>query len=148
MMDAETYKAVNRARVALRHGDKTFVIVGEKKITYYSEKRGMTPLLELLDNGPSLLEGAIIGDRIMGRAVAMMCIHAKVKAVYAMSISDEAMDLLEEHGILATWQETVPYIVERDMISKYKLDVYIKDEADPAVATQMIKEYCMREENS
>jgi len=146
MMDAVTYKAVNRARIALTHGEKTFVIVGENKLAYCSQKRGLTPLLELLDNEPSMLEGAIVGDRIMGRAAAMLCIYAKVKAVFAMSISDEAMELLEKHNILATWQETVAYIVEKDLKSKYKLDVLVKDEEDPAVAAKMIKESNNREE--
>ncbi|MGL6199194.1 MAG: DUF1893 domain-containing protein [Lachnospiraceae bacterium] len=142
MMDTATYKAVNRARVALTHGDKTFVIIGENKVNYYSEKRGMAPLLELLEQAPEKLEGAIIGDRIMGRAAAMLCIFGKVKAIFAMSISDEAIDMFEKHHILATWQETVPYIVERDLKSRYKLDLHIKDEEDPQTAVEMIKDYC------
>lgn len=143
MMDATIYKAVNRARISLNQGEKTFVIADDKKLLHYSNKRGLEPLLDLMRNDPAALESAIIGDKIVGRAAALMCIFCNVKAVFALIISDEAIELLEKNGILATWQETVPYIVERDLSSIYKLDLYLKDVEDPNEAVEMIKEYEM-----
>ncbi|MDR0671312.1 MAG: DUF1893 domain-containing protein [Oscillospiraceae bacterium] len=140
-MDAATYKAVNRARVALTRGEKTFVIVGENKLLYHSDKRGLRPLLELIDSDPSRLEGSIVGDRIVGRAAALLLIRGRVKAVFAQLIADEAIDLLQRHGVLPTWQETIPYVVERDMTSRYKLDLYLKEVEDPQRAVAMIREY-------
>jgi len=140
-MDMTIYKAVNRARIALTHGDKTFVIVGDTKLAYYSEERGLYPLLNLIEQEPSKLEGSIIGDRIVGRAAAFLCIFAKVKAVFALYIADEAVDLLENHGITATWRETVPYIVEKDLTSRYKLDLLLKDVEDPRQAVDMVRQY-------
>jgi len=140
-MDMAIYKAVNRARIALTHGDKTFVIVGDTKLAYYSEERGLYPLLNLIEQEPSKLEGSIIGDRIVGRAAAFLCIFAKVKAVFALYIADEAVDLLENHGITATWRETVPYIVEKDLTSRYKLDLLLKDVEDPRQAVDMVRQY-------
>jgi len=140
-MDMAIYKAVNRARIALTHGDKTFVIVGDTKLAYYSEERGLYPLLNLIEQEPSKLEGSIIGDRIVGRAAALLCIFAKVKAVFALYIADEAVDLLENHGITATWRETVPYIVEKDLTSRYKLDLLLKDVEDPRQAVDMARQY-------
>lgn len=141
MMDATTYKAVSRARISLNQGEKTFVIADDKKLLHYSNKRGLSPLLDLMQNDPAALEGAVIGDKIVGRAAALMCIFCNVKAVFALIISDEAIELLEQNSILATWQETVPYIVERDLSSIYKLDLYLKNVEDPNEAAEMIKEY-------
>lgn len=141
MMDATTYKAVNRARISLNQGEKTFVIADDKKLLHYSDKRGLRPLLDLMQHDPSALEGAIIGDKIVGRAAALMCIFCNVKAVFALIISDGAIELLEKNGILATWQETVPYIVEKDLSSIYKLDLHLKDIEDPQKAVELIKEY-------
>jgi hypothetical protein len=140
-MDQAVYKAANRARVALTHGEKTFVVMRDDKLIHHSNERGFKPVLDLMDSDPAKLEGSIVGDRIVGRSAAYLFIFSKVKAVFALSISDEAADLLEKHSILATWQETVPYIVERDLTSRYKLDIYIGDVDDPAKATEMIREY-------
>lgn len=140
-MDATTYKAVSRARISLNQGEKTFVIADDKKLLNYSNKHGLRPLLDLMQSDPAALENAIIGDKIVGRAAALMCIFCNVKAVFALIISYEAIELLEKNGILATWQETVPYIVEKDLSSIYKLDLYLKDVEDPNKAAEMIKEY-------
>lgn len=140
-MDMATYKAVNRARVALTHGGKTFVIVGENKLLHYSDERGLYPLLNLVEAEPAKLKDAVVGDRIVGRAAALLCIAGQVKAVFALSIADEAIELLEKHGILATWGETVPYIVEKDLTSRYKLDLFLKDLDDPQMAAGQIRRY-------
>jgi len=141
MMDEVTYKAVNRARVSLTHGEKTFVVFSETKLLHYSGKHRVEPFLDAIENNPSMLEGAIIGDRIVGRAAALLCVYSKVKAVFAISISDEAIGILDKHNILATWQDTVPYIVEKDLSSRYRLDVHLKDIEDPKQAFIMIKKY-------
>lgn len=140
-MDTATYKAVNRARVALTHGGKTFVIVGENKLLHYSDEHGLRPLLNLLESDPSQLKDAVVGDRIVGRAAALLCIAGRVKAVFALSIADEAITLFDKHGILATWGETVPYIVEKDLTSRYKLDLFLKDVEDPQMALDQIRKY-------
>ena|GEM_PF-507301 len=141
MMDTATYKAVNRARVALTQGKKTFVIVDENKLLHYSEERGLYPLVNLIETEPSKLEGAVIGDRITGRAAALLCIAGNVKAVFSLIIADEAIRLLEKHDILTAWQETVPYIVERDLSSRYKMDILLKDVAEPWQAAGLIRQY-------
>jgi len=141
MMDEITYKTVNRARVALTHGEKTFVILNETKLLHYSDKHRVAPLLEAIESKPSMLMGAIVGDRIVGRAAALLCAYSNVRAVFAISISDEAIDILDKHNILATWQDTVPYIVEKDLSSRYRLDVHVKDIEDLEQAYIMIKDY-------
>ena len=140
-MDKEIYQAANRARVVLSQGSKTFVIVDSNKLLYHTAERGLKPLLDLIENAPEKLEGAIVGDRFMGRSAAFLCIYAKVRAVFAMHISDEAIDLLEKHGCQPSWRETVPYIVERDLSSRYKPDLLLKDVEDPVVAYELLRNY-------
>jgi hypothetical protein len=139
IMDPLVYKAVNKARIALTHGEKTFVVVDDTKLLYFSKARGFTPLFEVFDTRPDLLEGGIVGDRIVGRGAAMFFLHAKVKAVFALAVSDEAIDILQDHKVIITWKETVPYIVERDLTSRYKLDLSIQDVEDPAEAVNQIR---------
>ena len=140
-MDPLIYRAVNKARISLTHGEKTLVIVGDSKLEYYTDERGLKPLLDLIDNAPEKLEGAVIGDRFVGRASAFLCIYAKVKAVFGMFVADEAIDLMEEHGCIVTWKETVPYIVEKDLRSRYKADLLLKDVNDPLEAVKIIRKY-------
>lgn len=140
-MDPVIYKAANKARVALAHGEKTLIVVRDEKQLYYSTERGMRPLLDAIARGDELLNGSVVGDRIVGRAAALLCIYGKAKAVFGNSMSDEAIDLLEKNDILPVWRDAVPYIVERDLKSRYKLDLHVKDIEDPAEALEMIRDY-------
>ncbi|MDR1916810.1 MAG: DUF1893 domain-containing protein [Synergistaceae bacterium] len=140
-MDESIFKAANKAKSALTHGGKTLVVIGDGKILHHSDQRGLTPLLNILDADPAKLEGAVIGDRFVGLASAFLCIYGRAKAVFALTIADDAIDLLGKHGVLATWQQTVPYIVERDLTSRYKLDLLVKDVEYPPEAAEMIRKY-------
>lgn len=140
-MDPKLYQAVNKARLAVMQSKKTFVIIEENKVAHHTGARGLKPFLDLLDKNPAKLAGAVIGDRIVGRASAFLCIYAKVKAVFALHISEDALDLLERHGCVAAWTETVPYIVEHDLSSKCKLDLILENVEKPADALKLIREY-------
>jgi hypothetical protein len=140
-MDPLIYKAVNRARIALTHGDKTFVVVNETSLLYHTGGRGLSPILKLLDERADFLENAVVGDKIAGRAAALLFLYAKVKAVYACCISDEAVSILEDSNCIVTWRETIPYLVERDFSSRSRLDVYLEGVSDPAEAEKKIREF-------
>lgn len=140
-MDPVIYKAANKARIALAHGEKTLIVIRDEKQLHFSVERGMKPLLDIIEKSPELLVGSIIGDRIVGRAAALLCVYGKAKAVFGNSMSDEAIDLLEKHDILPTWRDAVPYIVERDLKSRYLLDLHVKEIDDPAEAYRMIRDY-------
>jgi len=140
-MDQDLLKAIKQANVALDHGRNTMVVIRGNKIVYHSKERGLKPLLSLLENNPEVLIGSIIGDRVVGRAAAFLCLYAKVKAVFAMSIADEAIDILEKHGCFPAWLEATPYLVERNMPSRNKLDLALHDIEDPELAFAAIKRY-------
>ncbi|MDR1472773.1 MAG: DUF1893 domain-containing protein [Synergistaceae bacterium] len=140
-MDEVIYKAANRARVALTHGGKTLVVIDGNKMAHYSDEHGLAPLLTLLETDALPPRGAVIGDRVVGRASAFLAICAGARAVYALTMADEAIDLLGGRGVLALWGETVPYIVERDLESRFKLDILLKDVENPAEALEIIRDY-------
>ena len=53
-----------------------------------SEKRGILPMIEWLEENPECLRGASVADRIVGRAAAMIMVHAGVSEVYASVVSN------------------------------------------------------------
>jgi hypothetical protein len=140
-MDESTYKAANKARIALEHGAKTLVVVSGEKIIHHSVERGLDPLVDLASRLPEIATDAVIGDRIVGRASALLAASLKPHAVFGLIMTDEAIDLLSEHGILATWQETVPYLVERDGGSRHRADIALAELNDPALALTAIGHY-------
>lgn len=65
------------------------------------------------DKGDSL-SGAALADKIVGRAIAMLCLYARLASVYADMASQGALDLLKEQGIDVTSKRIVPNILNYD----------------------------------
>lgn len=140
-MDPDLYKVVNKARLGLMHGKKSLVVYRDGKMAHHSDERGMTGLFNLVTSEPEIMKNAVVGDKIVGLAAAYLCIHAQVKAVFAMIISEEAIELLQKHQILPTWQTTVAYIVERDLSSRYKLDLQLAGVNSVTEAVERIRDF-------
>jgi len=57
------------------------------------------------------LNGASIADKIVGKAIALLCVYARVKAVYAVILSKQAKSVLEQHSIYHKWENLTENIV-------------------------------------
>lgn len=62
-------------------------------------KKGVRDLEDLLNHEPETLKGAVIADKVIGKAAAGMMAYGGVKEVYADVLSEKAIPLLEAHGI-------------------------------------------------
>jgi len=78
-----------------------------------SEKRGILPMIEWLEEDPECLRGASVADKIVGRAAAMLMVYGGVCEVYASVISNGALDLLKENGIECRFSNTTIAISNR-----------------------------------
>lgn len=58
--------------------------------------RGITDLLCLLTKSPDLLRGAMLADKVVGKAAAALMILGGVKAVYAETVSESALQLFAD----------------------------------------------------
>ena len=92
---------------------KAAVVAKGGVIVLELEGRGVSPILERLDADPCAFEGAVVMDRIVGRAAAAIYIMGKVREVVAPVMSEGALKLLSDHGVKASADRIVPYIVNR-----------------------------------
>lgn len=78
-----------------------------------SEKRGVAPMVDFLREGRDL-NGYSVADRIVGRAAAMLFLKAGIATVYAETLSEGGLALLEEHHIPVRYGTLTPSIRNRD----------------------------------
>ena len=81
------------------------------RVTCYN-KPGVRDLEHLLDNEPEMLRGAVIADKVIGKAAAGMVAVGRVKELYAEVMSKKAIPLLEKAGIAYSYGKLVDGIVE------------------------------------
>ena len=67
---------LEEAKRFLEDGGYTCVLIQQEKI-FQSQKRGVQPLLELLDTDPHW-EGAVVADGVVGKAAAFLYVLIQV----------------------------------------------------------------------
>ena len=99
------------ARELLAQGGYTVVLCREG-VTYTDTRRGVAPLLALLDAGTDVA-GFDAADKVVGKAAAFLYLRLGVASVYAPVISAPAYDLLTANGVTVTYDTLVDAIRNR-----------------------------------
>lgn len=102
---------LERAKALLTDGGYT-VVLCRGDVTHTDTRRGVAPLLALLDRGEDV-SGYAAADKVVGKAAAFLYLRLGVAAVHAAVISEPAYDLLTAHGIDTTYDTLVPAIRNR-----------------------------------
>lgn len=124
----------------LRHGNHSLAVAcGDEVHTF--DGRGVSDLLRLLEEKSTLLPGASVADKVVGKAAAALMALGKVQEVYAEVISQPAFDLLTANGIQTSYGTLVPHIVNRAGTGLCPLETRCMDCVTPGDCLVRIKEF-------
>jgi hypothetical protein len=105
---------IDLARSLLEEEKWNLVIVKGGQVLFSSRERGIAPFFQAVQSIGGSLHNAALADRIVGSAVAMLCLQARITSVYAGIASQGALDMLKGQGVTITSKSTVPYISNYD----------------------------------
>lgn len=77
----------------------TLSMVKNSRVIFESKTHGISSFLEAIERLGGRLRGASIADKVVGKAIALLCIYAGVKAVYAETLSKKAKPVFEKHKV-------------------------------------------------
>lgn len=100
------------AKERLNEKSLTLSIVKNGEIIFETVSNGISGFLEAIEKFGDVLEGASVADRVTGKAIALLCVYAKVKAVYAIILSKGAKSVFEKHAVYHEWEELVENILD------------------------------------
>jgi len=129
------------AKKVLKEKNFSLVIVNSGKIIFESKNEGISDFLKAVENYGEELKGSSVADSVVGKAIAMLCRYAKVKAVYALMISEKGAEALRKGKIFFEFEEIVPAILnkKKDGICPFeKLVLNLEDEEE---SYKKIKEF-------
>ena len=134
MVSNDIITDMNRAREILLNTGCSIVVVKEKTILTQKKGDGITPMLEVIKELEQDLKGAVIGDKILGKASALLCVYSSVNGVYSLQATKTAIAVLIRAGIPGQTDEMIPYITNKsgnDMcpFEKVLLNIDSPDEA-------------------
>ncbi len=96
-----------------RRTDCSLVLSTAGNITCHTG-RGVADLYRLLHEAPAALRGATAADKVVGKGAAALLALGGVRELYAETISEPALTLLEQHGVCVISGTRVPQIRNRD----------------------------------
>jgi hypothetical protein len=99
------------AKKRLNENGLTLSIVKNGEVVFETASSGVSGFLEAIEKFRKALEEASVADRIVGKAIALLCVYAKVKAIYATVLSKKAKEVLEENTIHGEWKFLVENIL-------------------------------------
>lgn len=79
-----------------------FIARRDNKIFYCSNEIGVKPILSKLNENIDFYKDADIEDTVVGKAVACLYVLAKIKFVYAHTLSEPAKIYLENNNVLSS----------------------------------------------
>ena len=121
---------IERAKQILISEGCTCVVCKGNSI-HISQKRGVAPLMELLDGGADI-RGYSAADKVV--------VLLGISEIYAAVMSRGAKAVFDEHGIKYSCGEEVEYIVNRQKDGMCPMERAVRDIDDPAEAPKKIKE--------
>ena len=126
------------ARRMIREGSAECVVIRDGKL-HAGRGRGVMPLLDFSDRTPELLRGATVVDKVIGRAAAALLIAGGARAVFGETMSADAREFLEKHGVAAGYGKLVPRILNFDRSDLCPLEKSVAGIDDPAAAVAALR---------
>lgn len=129
---------IEKAKKLLAENKYTFAAVKNGEIRT-SEKRGVAPVLDLIDSEPDFLSGASVADKVIGKAAAMLLTAYGVKEIHTPLASLKAVEYIREKRTKLSYESTAGYIINRDGTDMCPMEKTVLDISDEKEAERLIR---------
>ena len=101
------------AKLKLIEKDLSLVIVKKGKPIFETSKPGISGFLQALEEQEKNLVAASAADKIIGVAAAMLCVYSGLSSVFASTISEAGIKVLEDNNTVCVFERKVSHILNR-----------------------------------
>ena len=104
---------IERAVDLLRSSDYTLAILTSSGEAITSRERGVATLMRLLDEQPALLRGAVVADKVVGRAAAALFVVGGCRRLHTAVLSRAGEDMLRGSAVEYSYDTLTEAIINR-----------------------------------
>jgi len=102
------------AKKRLTENRVSLSIVKEGKILFESRSHGLKDLFGAVNKLGTSLRNASIADQIVGKAAAFLFVYSRVNSVFAVTIGEKGLKLLEQNHVSAEFRSIVPNVLNKE----------------------------------
>lgn len=131
-----------RSLVGILHRERCSLVLRDAagQVRTFS-KPGVRDLEHLLDHEPEMLRGALIADKVIGKAAAGMAAYGGVRAVYADVLSRRAIPLLEANGIPYAYAALCERIIRPEGDTRCPLEQIVEPAFTAAEVVSLLRDH-------
>lgn len=130
---------MDKAREILLSTGCSVVVVKNDTVLIQKKGDGIRPILEAIEELKQNIKGSIIGDKILGKASALLCVYSKVRGVYSLQATKTAIAVLIQAGIPGQTDEMIPYIKNKSGDDLCPFEKMLLDIDSPEEAYRILK---------
>ena len=124
------------------HSEKLSCVIMQSNGTIVKcHRRGVIDLYELLRDTPSVLDGATIADKVVGRGAAALMVLGGVTRMHADVMSRPAYELLQAAKVEVDCPTLVPHIINRTGTGWCPLETASRDLHTPQEILPVIRDF-------
>jgi hypothetical protein len=127
------------AKHQLHRKELTLAIVKNGEVLFETHSHRISGFLGAIEKFGDVLEGAAVADRVAGKAIALLCVYAKISDVYAEVLSEKAKAVFEENGVRHEWKELVKNVLDLNKSGVCPFEKVAADISDPKNAYRAFK---------
>ncbi len=128
------------AKMRLEENDLRLCIVKCKQAIFETRAPRIVGFLEAIERFKEKLDGASVADRVVGKAIALLCVYSKIRAVYASTLGREAKTVLEKNAICIRWNNLVDNILSDDKAEMCVFEKMLTETTNPKDGYLKLKE--------
>jgi len=127
------------AKNQLHRKELTLTIVKKGDVLFETVSHRISGFLGAIEQVGAMLEGASVTDRVVGKAISLLCVYAGIREVYAEVLSRKAKAVFEENEIPCEWKELVDDILDLNRSGVCPFEKAAADISDPERAYEAFK---------
>jgi formylmethanofuran dehydrogenase subunit E len=116
-------------------------IVKGGKILFESRSRGVAGFLTAAQELKENLGGSCVADKVVGKAVALLCVHFKIAAVYADILSRPAKAVFEKWSLWFDYSHLVENVLNAERTSLCPFEQLVRNVLDPGEGYEKLVNY-------
>ena len=140
VLSEEILKDLELARNVIATEDISLVVVKYGKIWRKKKGNGVRTILETIVEMGEDINGSVIGEKILGKASALLCRYAKVSGVYSPQGTKTAIALLIMGGVPCQVDKMIPFIQKRNGSDLSIFEKILANVNSPEEAYTILKE--------
>ena len=144
MINVNIQRDLQTVKQLIRNEGYSIVVIKNSRVIAKRKGDGVKPLLLVIDEIGDEMNHSVAGDKILGKASALLLLYGKVDVVYSPQSTKKAINILQTSGVKVETDEVIEYIKNKNLsgvcpFEKMLKNVYLPIKAKEILTREILK---------